>query len=534
MIDERGNRGEGRIRADQPPLTGFAHVTVEKARLYRAIMRRFMQAKTQFRLHLRPQQLASSLRTADASLSIDRVELERALQQLCDWGNLEKHLDTVEVATVAEFLRPRFLYQISEAGQAVERALRTYEEAMAETGELQTTALHEIRGELDKLLALAESPAIEGSDAWRCLDILRGRFERLTARAQTFLSSLQRTTQLQGVDLKGFLTYKQLLIDYLQRFVAELTVSGAVIAEKLERIEAAGIEPVLTAAARHELRDAIPPAGDAEHTVAADQWRARWDGLRSWFIGARGQRSQAEELRRQATAAIPALLRAVVMLHDRRVARSDRVADLQTLARWFAQTDDDRQAHRLWRAAFGLAPARHLRVDQDTLERWDQAATSARTRWEDAPPVQVSPRLRKTGRTTRKGPPGTVIDRRREKAALARFAAEQARQIAAARAVLATGQATRLSQLKVLDGPAFELFLDLLGEALAWRRSAHEAVEAASADGTLLVRMEPTGDGVMATVRTEGGRFHGEDHHILIRETQPSPPLAMDMKRGRT
>ena len=56
---------------------------------------------------------------------------------------------------------------------------------------------------------------------------------------------------------------------------------------------------------------------------------------------------------------------------------SDRSADFRALARFFAEAPDDPAAHRLWRAAFAFAPARHLSVDRNT-ERPGEAACRAR------------------------------------------------------------------------------------------------------------------------------------------------------------
>lgn len=507
-----------RVEADY--FMAFQHLAADKSGLYRAIMKQFVEAKTQFALHLNASRVVAATEVSGPPWNADRVEVERALQQLCEWGNLEKHLDTEDVTSVREFLRPRFLYQITRAGQAVERALKVYSQALTEVGELQITALHEINEELQGLLELAHRDTMDDSEAFRRLETLRARFDQLTARAQTFLSSLQRPTQLQNIDLKTFLSYKQVLIDYLKRFIIELAIMSSGIAGTIKNIEAAGIERLLKAAARRELRDALDQADLSRHETTVQQWHLRWAGLRGWFIAPAGQRCQSEELRNHARTAIPSLLRAVTMLHDQRVARSDRSADLRILARWFAQTDDDRQAHRLWRSAFGLSPARHLRVDDPTLDRWHEHEPLSATSWLDAPPLRVSPRLRKTGRCTRRGPPTQVIDRHKEKAALARFATEQARQLAAARAALATGQATRLSRIGELDRSAFELFLELLGEALARKEAPDTAVEAASADGALFIRLEPTGDGTTASIDTPMGRFSGEDHHILIQSAQ--------------
>jgi hypothetical protein len=62
---------------------------------------------------------------------------------------------------------------------------------------------------------------------------------------------------------------------------------------------------------------------------------------------------------------------------------------------------DDAAAHRLWRAAFGLSPARHLSVTGDTADEWENVP--AGTPWGEAPPIRISPQLRKTGTYERRG-----------------------------------------------------------------------------------------------------------------------------------
>jgi uncharacterized protein (TIGR02677 family) len=95
------------------------------------------------------------------------------------------------------------------------------------------------------------------------------------------------------------------------------------------------------------------------------------------------------------------------------------------------------RAHRLWRAAFGLATARHLLSDAETIEEREARPVPARTSWLDAPPLRISPRLRSSGRYVRRGRPNDVIDRSSEKALLAEAAAAEAAQIVAARRRLA-------------------------------------------------------------------------------------------------
>ena len=493
-------------------LRTFAYVTADKAAVYRAVMRVFVAAKASFTLHLRPHEVAAAL--VDP---VDVEAVETALAQLCEWGNLDAHPDTADVATVEEFYRPRYLYQLTPEGEAAERALAAYEAALAQRGELQSAALGDIASLLGELAALGEAADADGAKVHRTLRALRERFEELTARAQAFMSSLQRTIDLQGVEVARFLAYKETLIGYLERFIGDLVIAAADIGVTIGRIEARGVEGLLRVAAARDLADALDPT-PADHAAALVSWEARWGGLRSWFVGRPEAPAQAEVLRARARAAIPALLLAVAGIHDRRVTRSDRGTDLRTLARWFAEADSDAAAHRLWRAAFGLAPARHLLVDAATLDARAERPVPAATSWLEAPPLRISPRLRASGRHLRRGRPNDVIDRSDAKALLAAAAAEEARQLVAARRRLATGTRARLSDLGTLDSAEFALFLDLLGDALSVRVGASEAVEVDSSDGTLHVRLEPTADGRTATVETSAGRFSGPDHYVTIED----------------
>ncbi len=495
-------------------LKAFEYVTMEKASLYRRIMKVFMEAKARFALHLRPADVLASV--ADALGQEDLVELERALASLCEWGNLEKHLDTAEVMTVEEFLRPRYLYRLTPAGEAAERAVVLFEESVEQPGELQTAALGDIRDHLRELLELFNAPEPDAK-VYRSLTALCTRFDQLTGRAQTFISSLQRTTQLQGITVEAFVEYKQRLIDYLERFIGELVIACFDIAELIEQIEMSRVDRLLDMAAARELVDAVT-ASPEDMAAARDNWRIRWKGLRSWFIGDSVMRSQAEELRAHARSAIPALLRAVFAIHDRRVMRSDRTADFRTLARWFAGADSDDDAHRLWRAAFGLTSARHLRIDSDTLDERAESPVAPNTSWLAAAPLRIAPRLRRTGRYTRRGPAASVVSRQKEKAELAAIAAEEARQVATARIRLANGKRSRLSEMRVLDPREFDLFLDLLGEAMSRRGSDTEVVETVSSDGSLRIVLEPIAGGGWAVIPTTTGQLVGRDHYIEIRD----------------
>jgi uncharacterized protein (TIGR02677 family) len=493
-------------------LRPFIYITVENAPLYRSVMRCFIDARERFTLHLRPSDV-----TAAIELSTDTApSIESALQQLCEWGNLERHPDTADVATVEEFYRPRFLYQLTPEGEAAERAVSMFEETLSRPGELQAAALSDIRALLETIAELAAVDPIDEAAAHLALSNLRGRFDELTTRAQAFMASVQRGASLRGAAIADFLAYKETLINYLERFIGELRLATADIADLVQRVERRGVDRLLRAAAERDVIDRLD-ASEEHRADAERRWRLRWTGLRAWFLGQPGVPSQAEVLRSRARAAIPALLAAVGTINDRRLTRSDRVADLRTLARWFAETDREDDLHRLWRAAFALSPARHLRVDAETVDARDAAGSgSSQTSWLDAPAIHIAPRLRAIGRHAAPGRPPAVVDLSHEKAMLRAEAEAQAAQLAAAQRNLATGRRTRLSELSLTNSAELELFLDLLGEALANRVAPGDVASITSIDGSVRVTLEPVGDGTDATIVTALGDLRGPDHWITI------------------
>ena len=489
----------------------FRHVAADKAALYRAIMDTFAAAKRQFRLQLRPDEVQIEARWPGATPALDEIQL--ALSQLADWGNLEAHPDTARVSSVEDFYRARFLYRLSLGGEAVEAGLAVFARTLARQSELQTVALEDILTQLNALLALAGETAPDPAKVHTALRDLVRVFDGLADNAQAFMASVARTIELQQADVQAVIAFKQRLIDYLNRFVSDLVGRSGAIASRLLELDSR-IEPLLLIAAQRERRDAAP--GEEQAAALAERvgtWRERWRGLSRWFISDGHIQAQSELLRAKVRAAIPQLLAAVASLNERRSGRSDRSADFRILARWFADTAVDDEAHRLWRSGFALNPARHFSLQADTAHA---DPVPASTPWAEAPPVRVHPRLREQGELTPRGAAPHVRTRDAERALLAgRVAAERA-QIDAARAIFATGQATRLSDLGTLDEQAFRLFLNLLGEALVVQSRPGAEVSCQSADGLLQIRLVPLAADSVASIRTSFGTFTGRDHLMTI------------------
>ncbi len=78
----------------------FSHLTVAKSAYYRAVLAAFAEARSEFVIHLRPFEVARSAGMAEE-------EAEQLLEQLAEWGNLERNRDHGDAATIVDFYRTR-------------------------------------------------------------------------------------------------------------------------------------------------------------------------------------------------------------------------------------------------------------------------------------------------------------------------------------------------------------------------------------------------------------------------------------------
>jgi uncharacterized protein (TIGR02677 family) len=201
-----------KVQEPQP----FAHLSAPNVAFYRQVLRAFARAKERFIVHLRPEDVAAELgRGSDE-------QLDQALEKLVEWGNLRADADTGRVTTVEDFHRKRFLYQMTAAGHAAEQAIEFYEEAIGRRGSLQSVALADIADQLEGLAALAAQTEPDPVKVHLLLLSLAERFSSLADNAQAFMSSLRRAIDFSDGDVDGFIAYKERLIDYINRFIADL------------------------------------------------------------------------------------------------------------------------------------------------------------------------------------------------------------------------------------------------------------------------------------------------------------------------
>jgi Protein of unknown function (DUF2397) len=115
----------------------FAHLATPNAALYRRIMLAFVAAKRRFVVHLRSEDVQEEL---GRDAPVDPAAVADALARLVEWGNLRADPDTSRVTSVEDFHRARFLYQLTQAGEAAERSLAAFDEQLGRRGAVQAAA----------------------------------------------------------------------------------------------------------------------------------------------------------------------------------------------------------------------------------------------------------------------------------------------------------------------------------------------------------------------------------------------------------
>lgn len=502
----------------------FRYVTFDNAPNYRAIVQVFFEAKERYEIELRPADVRDRLGRSGLHHELPGdAELDRHLDQLAEWGNLQRAHDTGAVSRIDDFYRRRYLYRLTAVGEAAHRAVAEVEATVGRSGALQASMLSEILDALGALVSAARGG--DGTGVVRALHRLRTAFESLTTEAKRFLGGLDRHTSAERLDEARYLSHKHALLAYLGRFVADLKRLAPEISARIAEVEALDPAALLAAASRTA---ELPPALDGEDPARrwiADE-RARWDGVRAWFLPAGAEPPRLDSLQSRARESVVRLTRALARLDERHARAADRAADFRTLARWFSDCDGDRAAHALYHAAFGLHPARHLHVAEE-----DPELTRTSTSWWDAPPVEIPVRLRTHGAVSRSGRPPAVLDFSDGRAWLAARRRRERAQVEAALARFTGRGPLRLSQLASLDLGEFDLLLALLDEALCAPRGADGARRTRSSDGRLdLALRAPAAseDRPWVTLATPAGRLRCVDYAVEVAPALPARSAARE------
>lgn len=488
----------------------FRFTTGERADLYGAILSAFGAANERLETALVLDDIRGRLRTAGRLDALSDEDLHGALKALRDWGLLDVVQNHAEnYRTAEEYERRNLQYSLTRRGEAALAGVRHALDVLTSTGALQTAVLEAITDRLDELYVLLGEPASVDRRIFSTLQELEGHLEALLDNTKAFNGELQRLLRAEGADLDVFREVKAATVAYLQEFLVNLEQRGHGVASAVARVEERGVAVLQERALRGA--ELPPVAGEDAGSVWLERRRARWAGLRAWFLPEDGGRPRVDQLHDVARRAIVALLQVLDRITESRRRSSSAAQDFRELARWFAAAPGDEDLHRLWTLAFGLGPARHAHLSHP-----DPEPVPSSWSWAQAPPVEVSALLRTSGRTERFTRTGKVRDVAAVKAERAGRARRERAELQRAWGALRTDGPVRLSDFAELDDAAFERLLDLLGRALSARPDTSGARRAGTADGQVEITLTGGGDGRTARLRTSKGVLTGPDYVVNI------------------
>ncbi|MBT2521821.1 TIGR02677 family protein [Arthrobacter sp. ISL-28] len=448
--------GESIDPRQRQTLGALRYAVNEDATTYLAIMRLFTSGMSGFLSDQSADDVTERL--AELGLVIDRDTVDLRLSYLVEHGNLARSPRETEARSVRDYLSNRARYQLTPRGELVHRQV---EELLAHTDrvrEVSSEMLPGILAGIEELARLASQglEAADSRDVAGRITTLFAQFEVLVSSTRQFYSYLTQVLTRFDLGRDEFVMFKGALIDYLQRFVDEISRHMPQVGDRLGHLEK--LVPALCARANAD-----------ERLVGLDGVQARratgleagdWESLHAWFVGSHDRRSDAENVRRLATDAMRSLLtnlRRIAAGADR---QQSQYADLIRLARWFDSADDDR-AHEIWAAAFGLYSARHLSFAADP----DGDPVPATQSWWIAPVAEVPIGLRTHGERKTGGRAGARVDYSAAKQArLAEREQEQRRRTDAVREL--ASHAGPLIEVRLSDDARAAL-LDLYAQALS-------------------------------------------------------------------
>jgi len=499
--------------ADAGRLGLYRYVAAENAADYLAIMRLFTSTML---TDLSAAEVVALLAEDGITLSVD--DAEARCRQLEQWGNLVRSVRDARVATVADYLRSRSRFQVSKLGGRVHRHVDEILRASEGAREVARELLGGMVDTLERILARVGSAPIDADAVAADVTTVFASQRLFTESVRDFYAYLHQV--LSRYDLVGeeYAGFKTLLLEYVDLITADVARHAPAVTAALGRL-APHLDTLL--AALETLPALTSPDGSVTER-SPGRTRTDWTELAAWYSG-RASRSGPQQLRNAAEQALAQLLTNAKRMLAAAGTGVSRRADFLRLASWFAAAGTD-DAHRLFNAAFGAFPARHLAIGPDELS----PRASALTSWWDADPVDVPMSLRERGDRAARGGTARVPDPGLDREVLlaeARIEADRAR--AAATELIAVG---RLNGSR-LSPAARDMLLDRLADLLATFQELTEPAESVDVDLGFVLHAEPR-PGVTTVVRADDGILTVEALWLTVTELTGSE--AIDDLAGAT
>ncbi|MDP1846839.1 MAG: TIGR02677 family protein [Solirubrobacteraceae bacterium] len=500
-----------------PERREVSYAVGEHAERYRRIMRVFFLNKTRdIGWQLAPHDVQRRL-AAEFGATVETDVLDRALERLVGEGVLAARADTRAVTSAQDWRRKRSVYDITPAGERVERLLAELDTLGEEIGALESGRLLTIRDALARIARLLREDEPDAQRLGDDLETVADAIASLRQGATDFMTQLQVFISSDRVTSEEFIAQQDVIVGYLQGFHRDLRRHAEPIFASIAEVEALGVERLV----RLVLSGTPPPPaiGDLTPEQLAEQARrtlhARWDGVRAWFGEPASTDAPWALLTSKLLDAIRAVIDIAERLIDRAAGRRDRAGAWDRLAQIIASTQPA-TATACLAVATGMRPARHVAGPDPEA---DQLTSPGATAWRDAPPLAIAAHLRTPGtRIPGSGSPARLASNPHLADRVRALQAAEQEHLGRLLARLTAGATLHMSDLHRLHPVELEHLLGLLSRAFAQPRGHDATRRATTADGRMRLRLVPPTDGRRTTVVAEHGQLDCPDYAI---EVQP-------------
>lgn len=437
------------------PITEVSYLTAQNVGRYRLIMRYFYGEHQRMRQWLRPEDVLAGVGATDLFPDYTLELCQQDLDQLVAWKDLIPRHDGGRSASVEEYLRKKFKYQLTPYAIEIERLVDRLQDIRGYGGSLEPSVLDNILSVLRQLKDTSRFPEGKAQELWQKL---HEEFKKLVNNSASYLAALNSARAEELMQTEAFLAFKDSLTIYLQNFVHGLQRTGVRIQGLLGQMPPEILAPFFNAVVedrkhRPSLDEQLPPEEELQ------QLKEKWQDLRRWFIGTTYDESDVVFLEQATKDTIARVVRSALRIQDRQRSGVSRRRELDHLGQWFFACPDINTAHCLAAYAFGLYRTRHFQGYDD--KETDSPNVSM---WDVAPNIREL-KSRHRRRTRDSGP--EPIRSRQKLAAKARqqYMERHAKEQALLKSFLAQGTIT-LSKLQPLAPSVRQKLLTWIGQCL--------------------------------------------------------------------
>ncbi|MDR3542929.1 MAG: TIGR02677 family protein [Desulfosporosinus sp.] len=406
------------------PIQEATYLTVPNAWRYRSILRYVYQQHERLRHYIVLEEIFQYLKQDPHFKELTEEQFQQDLDQLVAWKNLIPRQDTGRVASIAEFKKRKFRYQLTPYTIEIERMVLSLEHlGEGFGGSLERTIFDRLLGNLMDLTAAWAAKEGEFHKTNEEMYLLRqdlyDNFHKLTDNAADYLAHLHSEKVEEQMMTEAFLVYKEALTEYLRNFMTSLQRTSFRIEGLLQEIPVLFSRKLTECVAEYELsipRLDVRPAKEQ----LMERFHNEWDNLKIWFLGDGGRESDLIYLQNATNETIRRLTRFAQRLGETHHNLRNRRLDYLHMAKWFASLETLPEAHELSACVFGVFHTRHLWVDSPK-----QTESIDVEVWHEPPSeLEIRPKVRSYKEKSR---PNAVVDQsERKKAALEAYLREKA------------------------------------------------------------------------------------------------------------